>query len=189
MDDYDMERHQNGREPSVSWHSKSSPYTNPLEDLNPHSPYLPPVMEEPASSFSEDDEPLHAVEGLQISGEAFPGQELKASGYSINGTTSCNFEWVQHMEDGSFNYILGAKQPTYLVTADDVDTYLAIEVQPPDNRKRKGELVKVFANDHRKINLHITSLMYNDRCADILQAKKLLVGCGASTSEAQCEAD
>lgn len=39
-----------------------------------------------------DDEPLPAVEGLQISGEAFPGQELKASGYSINGTTSCNFE-------------------------------------------------------------------------------------------------
>ncbi|XP_031094548.1 uncharacterized protein LOC115998991 isoform X2 [Ipomoea triloba] len=151
MDDYDMERHQNGREPSASWHSKSSPYTNPLEDLNPHSPYLPPVMEEPASSFSEDDEPLPAVEGLQISGEAFPGQELKASGYSINGTTSCNFEWVRHMEDGSFNYIVGAKQPTYLVTADDVDTYLAIEVQPLDNRKRKGELVKVFANDHRKI--------------------------------------
>lgn len=45
----------------------------------------------------------------------------------------------------------GAKQPTYLVTADDVDTYLAIEVQPLDNRKRKGELVKVFANEHRKI--------------------------------------
>lgn len=53
MDDSDMERHQNGREPSPSWHSKSSPYTNPLEDLNSHSPYLPPVMEEPASSFSE----------------------------------------------------------------------------------------------------------------------------------------
>jgi hypothetical protein len=31
----------------------------------------------------------------------------------------------------------GAKQPNYLVTADDVDTYLAIEVQPLDNRKRK----------------------------------------------------
>lgn len=31
----------------------------------------------------------------------------------------------------------GAKQPNYLVTADDVDTYLAIEVQPLDERKRK----------------------------------------------------
>lgn len=30
-----------------------------------------------------------------------------------------------------------AKQPVYLVTADDVDTYLAIEVQPLDDSKRK----------------------------------------------------
>lgn len=33
--------------------------------------------------------------------------------------------------------VTGAKQPNYLVTADDVETYLAIEVQPLDNRKRK----------------------------------------------------
>lgn len=33
--------------------------------------------------------------------------------------------------------LTGAKQPNYLVTADDVDTYLVIEVQPLDNRKRK----------------------------------------------------
>lgn len=39
-----------------------------------------------------DDDPLPAVQGLQISGEAFPGRELQANGYSINGTTSCNFE-------------------------------------------------------------------------------------------------
>ena len=32
---------------------------------------------------------------------------------------------------------VGAKQPTYLVTADDVDNLLAIEVQPLDDRKRK----------------------------------------------------
>lgn len=32
---------------------------------------------------------------------------------------------------------VGAKQPTYLVTADDVDSLLAIEVQPLDDRKRK----------------------------------------------------
>ncbi|KAI3700150.1 hypothetical protein L2E82_44769 [Cichorium intybus] len=129
----------------VSWNPK-----NTNED--PHS-YLTPVPEKPDSSYSEaaDDDPLPAVESLQISGEAFPGRELQASGYSLNGTTSCNFEWVRHMEDGSVNYIEGAKQPNYLVTADDVDTYLAIEVQPMDNRKRKGELVKVFANEHRKI--------------------------------------
>jgi hypothetical protein len=31
----------------------------------------------------------------------------------------------------------GALQPTYLVTADDVDSLLAVEVQPLDDRKRK----------------------------------------------------
>ncbi|XP_006346925.1 uncharacterized protein [Solanum tuberosum] len=154
MDDSDMERHQNDREPSVNWANKSSAYTSQLDDPgSSYSPYLPPVLEEPSSSYSEaaDEEALPAIEGLQISGDAYPGQGLQACGYSINGTTSCNFEWVRHLEDGSFNYIEGAKQPTYLVTADDVDTYLAIEVQPLDNRKRKGELVKVFANEHRKI--------------------------------------
>lgn len=34
-------------------------------------------------------------------------------------------------------FMVGAKQPDYLVTADDVDAYLAIEVQPLDDRKRK----------------------------------------------------
>ncbi|KAL0361993.1 UNVERIFIED_CONTAM: hypothetical protein Scaly_1154500 [Sesamum calycinum] len=117
-----------------------------MDDPNSsYSPYLPPVLEEPSSSFSEaaDDDPLPAIEGLQISGEAFPGQQLQACGYSINGTTSCNFEWVRHLEDGSFNYVDGAKQPNYLVTADDVETYLAIEVQPLDDRKRK---VKRYVN-------------------------------------------
>nr|GMD49495.1 uncharacterized protein LOC109189190 isoform X6 [Ipomoea batatas] len=95
IDDPDMEINQNDREPSVSWASKSSPYATALEDpISTYSPYLPPVMEEPTSSFSEaaDDDPLPAIEGLQIAGEAYPGRELQASGYSINGTTSCIFE-------------------------------------------------------------------------------------------------
>ncbi|XP_076959351.1 uncharacterized protein LOC143635385 isoform X1 [Bidens hawaiensis] len=154
-DDFDEGNRDEGNEgePYANWNSKKTSFVNTLEDPNLYSPYLSPVLEEPGSSFSEaaDDDPLPAVESLQISGYAFPGRELQASGYSINGTTSCNFEWVRHMEDGSVNYIDGAKQPTYLVTADDVDTYVAIEVQPMDNRKRKGELVKVFANENRKI--------------------------------------
>ncbi|KAF8018201.1 hypothetical protein BT93_H3180 [Corymbia citriodora subsp. variegata] len=163
MDDPDVEGSHSERESSANWSSGNSPYSAPYNKPNYsapldnpgslYSPYLPPVLEEPSSSFSEaaEDDPLPAIEGLQISGDAFPGKELQACGYSINGTTSCNFEWVRHLEDGSINYIDGAKQPTYLVTADDVDAYLAIEVQPLDNRKRKGELVKVFANEHRKI--------------------------------------
>ncbi|RAL50103.1 hypothetical protein DM860_007777 [Cuscuta australis] len=153
-DDPDNERTNNDREPSVSWVSKSSPYVTSQEDpMSTYSSYLPPVMEEPTTSYSEaaDDDPLPAIEGLQISGEAYPGRELQASGYSIHGTTSCIFEWIRHMEDGSYIYIDGAQQPVYLVTADDVDTYLAIEVRPLDDRKRKGEAVKVFANEHKKI--------------------------------------
>ncbi|KAF7813367.1 uncharacterized protein G2W53_034343 [Senna tora] len=151
-DDHDGDGNQNERDTSVNWSSGNSPYTTTADDPSSYSPYhLPPVLEEPSSSFSEDDDPLPAIEGLQISGEAFPGKELQACGYSINGTTSCNFEWIRHLEDGSVNYIDEAKQPTYLVTADDVETYLAIEVQPLDNRKRKGEPVKVFANDNKKI--------------------------------------
>ncbi|XP_028126600.1 uncharacterized protein LOC114323252 isoform X3 [Camellia sinensis] len=139
MDELDAEGQQNERDPS-NWGSKNSPFSTSLDDpTSSYSPYLAPVLEEPSSSFSEagDDDPLPAIEGLQISGDACPGHDLQASGFSINGTTSCNFEWVRHLEDGSFNYIEGAKQPNYLVTADDVDTYLAIEVQPLDDRKRK----------------------------------------------------
>ncbi|KAK8672786.1 hypothetical protein V6N13_111147 [Hibiscus sabdariffa] len=149
----DTEGSQIEREPPSNWGSGNTPYTAHDDPSSSYPPYLPPVLEEPSSSFSEaaEDDLLPAIEGLQISGEAYPGRELQACGYSINGTTSCNFEWVRHMEDGSVKYIEGAKQPNYLVTADDVDTYLAIEVQPLDSRKRKGELVKVFANEHKKI--------------------------------------
>ncbi|KAM7257276.1 hypothetical protein ACFE04_013017 [Oxalis oulophora] len=155
VDDPAPDGHQSERESSSNWPG-SSAYATPTTVEDPNSsnfPYLPPVLEEPSSSFSEaaDDDPLPAIEGLQISGEAYPGRELQACGYSINGTTSCNFEWVRHLEDGSVNYIEGAKQPNYLITADDVDSYLAIEVQPLDDRKRKGELVRVFTNEHRKI--------------------------------------
>ncbi|KAE9589701.1 hypothetical protein Lalb_Chr21g0311741 [Lupinus albus] len=153
VDDPDGDENQNERETSANWNSGNPPYTTVDDPSASYSPYLPPVLEEPSSSFSEaaDDDPLPAIEGLQISGDAFPGRELQACGYSINGTTSCNFEWIRHLEDGSVNYIDGAKQPNYLVTADDVDTLLAIQVLPLDSRKRKGEPVKVFANDNKKI--------------------------------------
>ncbi|XP_010546269.1 PREDICTED: uncharacterized protein LOC104818394 isoform X2 [Tarenaya hassleriana] len=155
MDDGDAEGQPDAKEASANWSLGNSSYVAGFDDpSSSNSPYLPPVMEEPSSSFSEDDDPLPAIEGLQISGEAYPGRELQACGYSINGTTSCNFEWERHLENGSFKYIDGANQPNYLVTADDVDTYLAIEVQPLDDRKRKGKVVRVFANENRKITCH-----------------------------------
>lgn len=38
-----------------------------------------------------DEELLPAIKDLQIYGEAFPGNQIKACGYSINGTAACNF--------------------------------------------------------------------------------------------------
>ncbi|VAH55730.1 unnamed protein product [Triticum turgidum subsp. durum] len=154
LDDSVGAEDQHVREPSAQWGSGDSPnLESGLEEANPSYPYLPTVPEEPGSSFSEaaEDDPLPGIQGLRITGEPFPGQDLQASGFSINGTTSCNFEWVRHLDDGSVKFIEGARQPTYLVTADDVDNLLAIEVQPLDDRKRKGDIVKVYANDQAKI--------------------------------------
>ncbi|TKW12995.1 hypothetical protein SEVIR_5G071300v4 [Setaria viridis] len=155
LDGSESAESQNTQEPSTRWGPGDSPnLASGLEDANPSYPYLPTVLEEPGSSFSEaaDDDPLPGIEGLRITGEPFPGRELLASGYPINGTTTCNFEWVRHLEDGSVNFIEGARQPSYVVTADDVDTLLAIEVQPLDDRKRKGEFIKVYANEQGKIS-------------------------------------
>ncbi|KFK25213.1 hypothetical protein AALP_AA8G081800 [Arabis alpina] len=145
--------------------SDNSTYVAEFSDPSPSNyPNLPPVLEEPSSSFSEDDDLLPGIAELQISGEPFPGREIQASGHSINGTTKCNFEWVRHLEDGSVNYIDGAKKPNYLVTADDVDLYLAIEVHPLDDKNRKGELVRVFANDNCKITCHPEMQSHIEKC-------------------------
>ncbi|XP_047053007.1 uncharacterized protein LOC124659111 [Lolium rigidum] len=145
---------QHVRETSAQWGPGDSPNLASVpEETNPSYPYVPTVPEEPGFPFSDaaEDDPLPGIEGLRITGEAFPGRELQACGYSIDGTTSCNFEWMRHLEDGSVRFIEGARQPNYLVTADDVDTLLVIEVQPLDDRKRKGEVIKVYANDQAKI--------------------------------------
>ncbi|GJN37717.1 hypothetical protein PR202_gb26698 [Eleusine coracana subsp. coracana] len=86
---------QNALESSAPWvPGVSTNLASGLEDANPSYPYLPTVLEEPGSSFSEaaEDDPLPGIYGLQITGEPFPGRELQASGYPTNGTTTCNFE-------------------------------------------------------------------------------------------------
>ncbi|XP_054787026.1 uncharacterized protein LOC129293220 isoform X2 [Prosopis cineraria] len=124
-----------------------------------------------SSDADADDDPLPAFEDLQIIGEAFPGRELLACGYSINGTSICNFEWIRHFKDGAVNIIDGAMRPDYRVTADDVDTYLAVQVLPLDERNRKGEPVTVYANDKKKITCdaemqsHIEKTLYSGRAS------------------------
>ncbi|XP_038976211.1 uncharacterized protein LOC120107117 [Phoenix dactylifera] len=97
-------------------------------------------------------DPVPAVEGLSISGEARPGRFLQVCGWAINGTTRCDFAWARCSESGNFSYIEGENKATYLVTADDVDSYLAIEVIPVGNGEQMGEPVRIFANEHRKIS-------------------------------------
>jgi hypothetical protein len=54
MDDPESERNQNEGESSANWTSGNPPYTTAIDDPNSsYSPFLPPVLEEPSSSFSE----------------------------------------------------------------------------------------------------------------------------------------
>ncbi|GMH17182.1 hypothetical protein Nepgr_019023 [Nepenthes gracilis] len=91
------------------------------------------------------------IEGFQIIGDAKPGCKLLGCGYPVRGTSLCIFQWVRHLQDGTRQYIEGATNPEYVVTADDVDKYIAVECIPMDEKGRQGELVRLFANDQNKI--------------------------------------
>ncbi|GAB4862046.1 hypothetical protein Ancab_037300 [Ancistrocladus abbreviatus] len=96
-----------------------------------------------------DDGP--GIEGFQIIGDVKPGGKLLACGYPVRGTSLCVFQWVRHLQDGTRQYIEGATNPEYVVTADDVDKYIAVECIPMDDKGRQGELVRLFANEQNKI--------------------------------------
>ncbi|KAL0904149.1 hypothetical protein M5K25_026223 [Dendrobium thyrsiflorum] len=114
--------------------------------------YIPSPLETQASPFTEVGEAsLPGIEVFQIIGEAKPGCTLRACGYPTNGTYLCIFQWVRHLENGTRQSIEGATVPDYVVTADDVDTYLAVDCIPMDESGRQGELVSLFANNQNKI--------------------------------------
>eukprot|EP00252_Welwitschia_mirabilis_P026378 TRINITY_DN8660_c0_g1_i1.p1 TRINITY_DN8660_c0_g1~~TRINITY_DN8660_c0_g1_i1.p1 ORF type:complete len:134 (-),score=27.65 TRINITY_DN8660_c0_g1_i1:322-723(-) len=94
---------------------------------------------------------LPAVENLEIVGDAVPGNMIQACGFLANNARACNFEWVRQAEDGSTYYIEGANSPEYTVTIDDVDTILAVECVPIDDKNRKGKRVKAYASNQKKI--------------------------------------
>ncbi|KAI8545600.1 hypothetical protein RHMOL_Rhmol07G0052000 [Rhododendron molle] len=91
------------------------------------------------------------IEDFQIIGEAIPGYRLVGCGFPVRGTSHGVFQWVRLLQDGTRQYIEGATEPEYVVTADDVDKYLAVECIPMDDRDRQGELVWVFANGQNTI--------------------------------------
>ncbi|KAG9454482.1 hypothetical protein H6P81_007386 [Aristolochia fimbriata] len=110
---------------------------------------IPPVNEEQSST--DGDGFLPGIEGFQIIGEAKLGCTLQACGYPTNGTSLCMFQWVRHLQNGTRQYIEGATNPDYVVTADDVDKLIAVECIPMDDGGNQGELVKIFANNQSKI--------------------------------------
>lgn len=55
MGDSDIDGNQNDQETPSNWAPGGSPYSNTLEDPSSYSPYLPPVPEDPSSSYSEGD--------------------------------------------------------------------------------------------------------------------------------------
>ncbi|XP_052146844.1 uncharacterized protein LOC127765914 isoform X2 [Oryza glaberrima] len=101
--------------------------------------------------YSADDDPLPGIEGFQIVGEPRPGFTLTACGFPTNGTTLCNFQWVRYLDNGTRQSIEGATMYDYVVTADDVDTLLAVDCTPMDDNTRQGELVTEYANNGSKI--------------------------------------
>ncbi|KAK4414354.1 hypothetical protein Salat_2848400 [Sesamum alatum] len=112
--------------------------------------HAPMMMHDGVGSFdSEEDGP--GIEGFQITGDAKPGCKLLGCGYPVRGTSLCMFQWVRHYPDGTRQYIEGATNPDYVVTADDVDKLIAVECIPMDEQGRQGDLVRIFANDHNKI--------------------------------------
>lgn len=112
---------------------------------------FPTTQQTLASSISEGEISSPGIEGFQIIGEAKPGCTLRACGYPTNGTSLCIFQWVRHLENGTRQSIEGATVPDYVVTADDVDTLLAVDCIPMDDSGRQGELVRHFANNQSKI--------------------------------------
>ncbi|CAK9160916.1 unnamed protein product, partial [Ilex paraguariensis] len=102
-----------------------------------------------ASFVLEEEGP--GIEGFQIIGDAKPGGTLSGCGYPVRGTSLCMFQWVRHLPDGTRQYIEGATNPEYIVTADDVDKLIAVECIPMNDQGRQGELVRLFANDQNKI--------------------------------------
>ncbi|KAJ4746386.1 Tripartite motif-containing protein 29 [Rhynchospora pubera] len=100
---------------------------------------------------AENMETLPEVEGLCISGEARLGHTIQVVGFGTNGTVRCDFAWLRFYDDGSRCYIAGEEKAEHLVTADDVDSYLAVDVIPIGREEQMGDLVRIFANGHRKI--------------------------------------
>ncbi|XP_024984764.1 uncharacterized protein LOC112520533 isoform X5 [Cynara cardunculus var. scolymus] len=137
-------------------HSQNAPVyasnrvDNRFEETPDNNYFQPPPMHDGGDSYAlEEDGP--GIESFQIIGDAKPGGKLLGCGFPVRGTSLCMFQWVRHLQDGTREYIEGATNPEYVVTADDVDKLIAVECIPMDDQGRQGEIVRLFANEQNKI--------------------------------------
>ncbi|KAK9120589.1 hypothetical protein Syun_018206 [Stephania yunnanensis] len=122
------------------------------EKATPERPFLGSTMQDEHGSYASEEGISPGIEEFQIFGVATPGNTLTACGYPVRGTSLCMFQWVHHLEDGTRHSIEGATNPDYVVTADDVDKLIAVECIPMNDNGHQGELVRLFANDQKKIS-------------------------------------
>ncbi|KAJ8511370.1 hypothetical protein OPV22_001804 [Ensete ventricosum] len=150
--DLSSEFHKEVGNTGVSSSSEVYAHEATFRPLNSDAQFHTGTMHDNQGSFvSEGEYDLPGIEGFQIYGEAKPGCKLQACGYPTNGTTLCIFQWVRELDNGTRQYIEGVNVPEYVVTADDVDTILAVECTPIDNNDHQGDLVRQFANNQNKI--------------------------------------
>ncbi|XP_075111174.1 uncharacterized protein LOC107807433 isoform X8 [Nicotiana tabacum] len=121
-----------------------------FEESTNENRHNPPMGNEMGGSISSEGE-SPGIENFQIIGEAKPGCRILGCGFPVRGTSLCMFQWVRHYPDGTRQYIEGATNPEYVVTADDIDKLIAVECIPMDDQGHQGELVRLFANDQNKI--------------------------------------
>ncbi|KAM7486305.1 hypothetical protein LguiA_002314 [Lonicera macranthoides] len=119
------------------------------EQINENILHAPTVADRTASSALEE-EGL-GIEGVRINGDAKLGGELIACPYPIRETSLCIFQWLRYLQDNRKKYIEGATNPEYIVTADDVDTIIAIECVAMYHKGRLGKTFRVMANNGKRI--------------------------------------
>lgn len=107
---------------------------------------VPTLVTDPLEGQDANYDPLPAIHGFQIFGDAFPGGKLLATGYCINGTVCSLFQWVRYLSDGTIRYLEGATNPSYTVSLGDIGTYLCVQALPMDENGRMGNLFTCFAN-------------------------------------------
>ncbi|XP_047315023.1 uncharacterized protein LOC124918980 [Impatiens glandulifera] len=132
----------------------------PEEEMKGREPsFRFPIGEE--SAVSDD---LPGIDGFQIIGDAKPGSKLLGCGFPVRGTSLCMFQWVHHLQDGTRQYIEGATNPEYVITADDVDKLICVECIPMNDQGQQGELVRIFANNQNKITCEPDMQLEIDTC-------------------------